>query len=94
MHFSAPILLLASILAVRSSALNIPREPAPLPAGCSGQSYQATTSAAAASECAASGCQTCLTPFENGGFWYAVCECNVSDCADVGGGKGGLWIDG
>ena len=55
-----------------------PREAVPEPAGCNGGSYRATNSTAAASECAASGCHTCMTPFLNQGYYYAICECNVS----------------
>lgn len=44
------------------------REALPEPAGCNGGSFQATTSATAAAECASSGCQTCQAPFANGGY--------------------------
>lgn len=64
--------------AILESDIHRPREALPVPAGCNGGSFQATTSAAAAAECAASGCQSCMTPFANGGYYYAICECNVS----------------
>lgn len=60
-----------------------PREALPKPAGCNGGSYRATNATAAAAECTASGCKSCLAPFENQGYYYAICECNVSDSLSV-----------
>ena len=72
-----------SLLSFSGTHSRRPREALPEPAGCNGGSYQATTSAAAAAECAASGCQTCQTPFANGGFYYAICLCNVSTSVNM-----------
>lgn len=82
-NYSLHCLLSLTHFNIQGADSRRPREAVPEPAGCTGGSYRATTSAAAASECTAGGCHSCMTPFLNQGYYYAICECNVSKSVDM-----------
>ena len=69
-----PIVLFPKMNAYYSFDINSPRVAEP--AGCNGQSYRSMNETVAAADCKA-GCKqsTCLAPFYNGGYYYAICEC-------------------
>ncbi|KAL9031287.1 MAG: hypothetical protein Q9196_000669 [Gyalolechia fulgens] len=67
MQFKSTLYVLAAAFIVGSNALNIPREAAPEPQGCTGQSYRDPDQATAVAHCDANCQYPCLAPFENGG---------------------------
>ncbi|KAL8628382.1 hypothetical protein Q9189_005926 [Teloschistes chrysophthalmus] len=80
MQFST-LFVMAAAFMVGTSALNIPREAAPEPAGCNGGSYRYSDPAQSLAACQANCHSGCIGPFAGGSeggvdYYITVCQCN------------------